>query len=73
VFHTILTEFGGYALIGSIPAIGSAAIVGVIFLLSRSERKSLAAERNRLRGICVNCGYDMRASAHYCPECGTLR
>jgi hypothetical protein len=28
--------------------------------------------RERLRGvICLNCGYDLRASAGSCPECGT--
>jgi len=47
-----------------------AAIFGVGFRVV--GRKSLAARRE-MAGLCPACGYDLRATADRCPECGQVR
>jgi len=42
-------------------------------LLIRADkawRRRRAERRARRRSVCVNCGYDLRASEDVCPECG---
>ncbi len=41
------------------------AILPFIFFRSRMLRR-----RRRRMGLCIGCGYDIRASAGRCPECG---
>ena len=48
--------------VGGVPG----AILGLI-LLARHETR---LERKQ-RGLCLKCGYDLRASKDRCPECGT--
>jgi hypothetical protein len=46
--------------------------LAVLVWLSFRGRSALRRRRDRLRrGLCRQCGYDLRATPDRCPECGT--
>jgi hypothetical protein len=54
------------------PMIVPIAVDGCVALWSflRLRRQRLRNKQRQV-GVCMNCGYDLRASPDQCPECGT--
>lgn len=46
--------------------LGTTAVLPLAWAAGRRRRSS-----RRRRGLCLRCGYDLRASPERCPECGT--
>ncbi|HWE95727.1 MAG TPA: hypothetical protein VG269_17315 [Tepidisphaeraceae bacterium] len=53
-----------FALLVMLPSIGAGFLTGF-----GAFRREIERER-RVKGLCIRCGYDLRATADRCPECG---
>lgn len=80
-FHSLITDADGawvpmpYRLrFARVPCWALALVLSVLPLwwLTRHRRRRLR-RRRAAAGLCVACGYDLRASGAMCPECGTAR
>ena len=40
------------------------------FLLLNVTRSRIRVWRRKTKGLCIHCGYDLRATKDHCPECG---
>jgi hypothetical protein len=52
-------------------AVAFASLGGLAWMLWMDRTRDKQSEQRR-RGLCPNCGYDLRASKDRCPECGKL-
>lgn len=71
-----VSRFGiyDYAASGELMKIVSVPIwmpIALLLILPLARGRALWRRRQRLRaGLCVACGYDLRATTNLCPECG---
>jgi rubrerythrin len=52
-------------------AIAAFSVLPATWLLTFICRKIQKSSRGQ-HGICLQCGYDLRATPNYCPECGAM-
>jgi hypothetical protein len=49
------------------------ALVGVLGILPAAVLWKRSSSSRRAQGLCLRCGYDLRATPERCPECGTIQ
>jgi len=54
--------------------LGAAISIGLLMLVWHVWIAALVEQRNHriLHGLCLRCGYDLRATPDKCPECGLV-
>jgi hypothetical protein len=58
----LVTEFSGLTAM----AVLLFCVITAVVISARSRKRSAA-------GLCIACGYDLRANSARCPECGRMR
>lgn len=69
LIFSVIFALGGTQILWLGALIGASGSVLNLYWLKKRGNVS-REEYRRSRGLCVNCGYDLRGSTDLCPECG---
>ncbi len=66
-------SWAGMDLVSSLTIEGMLSLMGGGLLLDAQERlRERTSTRRANAGMCIICGYDLRATPNKCPECGAI-